>query len=128
MRLHAINFVVLGGLFLTGYTGTVVAQGQCRMPANGTVQACGTAPGYFRPQPYTANRYLIPQRTAPGSYYAPIGKNQKNWQQYNPRTGYGPVEPNPYGENGHPSPPRVVQHLMVTRVAPAVQRRRNDYR
>lgn len=122
MRYLRVCIVLLSGYFLVGLLETAAAQGVCRAPANGTVPACGTSPGYFRPQPWTLNRNFVPQRTPPGSYYAPIGPNQKNWQQYNSQ-GYGPVEPNPYGNNGVISPPRTAKHLWETRVKPAAKRR-----
>ena len=128
MKLQAITAIAAGAMFLASYAGSASAQGQCRGPAAGTVQACGTAPGYFRPQPYTLSPNYIPKRAEPGSYYAPIGRNQENWQQYNQSSGYGPVEPNPYGKNGQLSLPRTAKHVAVTRVGPAIERRRNNER
>ncbi len=97
-------------------SGEVKAQGMCYAPATGTVQACGTGPGYFRPQPYTLNRRFMPVRTPPGSYYAPIGPTGANWQQFNVRGGYGPVEPNPYSRGGLLGGPRTFNHLYQTRM------------
>lgn len=94
----------------------VKAQGMCYAPATGTVQACGTAAGYFRPQPYTLNRHFIPMRTPPGSYYAPIGPTGANWQQFSVRNGYGRVEPNPYSRGGLLGGPRTINHLYQTRI------------
>ena len=75
MRRIAVYLAVLSGY--CAFAGTQVqAQGMCQGPARGTVQACGTGTGYFRPQGYTANRYFVPQRAAPGSYYAPLGRKE----------------------------------------------------
>ena len=105
----------LVGSVLGGVSGAS-AQGMCYDRARGTVAACGTGPGYFRPQPYTLNRYFIPQRAPPGSYYAPIGPTGANWQQFNTRSGYGPVEPNPYSRGGWLGGPRTFNHLYQTRI------------
>lgn len=100
------------------------AQAQsCMNIARGAVPACGTAPGYFRPQSWTLSPQFVPQRAPQGSYYAPLGANGQNWQQYQaPTRTYGPVEPNPYGQNGYLSPPRVINHVYTTRVQPRIVR------
>jgi hypothetical protein len=96
-------------------------------PPPGTVPACGNAPGYFRPQTVTVSPRFVPERT--DNLYAPTGPNGKYWNQYDPRSGqYGPREPNPYGQNGYLSPPRVLNHLYNTRIAPGIQRRETEGR
>ena len=125
LRLAGLLALLMGLLYAT----SAQAQGRCKAPqgrAPGTVAQCGTAPRQFRPQPYTVNNYLVPQRTPRGSYYAPFGPNQSQWQQFDARTGeYGPVEPNPYGKNGRLSPSRTTRHLYETRVKPRVNRLRD---
>lgn len=84
----------------------------------GTVAACGTAPGYYQPQPYTLSQGggYVP---GPNVYYAPTGPQQRSWYQYYPSSNsYGPREPNPFGQNGRLSPPRTAHHLYHTRVRP----------
>jgi hypothetical protein len=107
-------------LAFVGSTCAVQAQNTCsveRAP-QGTVPACGTGPGQYRPQPWTLSREGVPERTN-GSMYAPSGPRQENWNQYDPSTGrYGPAEPNPYNQNGNLSVPRVIKHLYTTRIKP----------
>lgn len=88
------------------------------------VNACGTAPGYFRPQGWTVNRYFVPQRAPAGSYYAPVGPNGAYWRQFSTQRGYGPQEPNPYSNNGYlMNPYRIGKHVYTTRIAPGLRRR-----
>ncbi len=87
--------------------------------------ACGYGPGQFRPQGYTLNSRFIPERAAPGSYYAPIGPNGQYWRQFSVSRGYGPQEPNPYSNNGMlMNPYRIGNHVYHTRIVPRVQQYR----
>jgi hypothetical protein len=88
-----------------------------RGPPPGTVAACGTAPGYYRPQPFTLTSRGRPTRNTNNTYYAPVGPKQKDWYQYYPSSNtYGQKEPNPFNEKGHLSIPRTTRHLYVTRI------------
>jgi hypothetical protein len=105
---------------------SVGAQNRCvdtRLPPFGTYPACGMAPGYYRPQPYTLrDRRVVP---TPGSWYAPSGPRQRSWNQYDARSGnYGPREPNPFDERGRLSIPRASRHIYETRIAPRLRRNR----
>lgn len=120
-----IAFGLLPAIAFAGGLASTAAQAQQNMcrddrtTPRGTVAACGTAPGYYRPQPYTMSARGVPERAPPGSWYAPSGPRQQDWNQYNSKTGtYGPREPNPYDERGRLSPPRAVKHLYTTRVQP----------
>lgn len=131
MRLVGTLLVWIAGAMLVSHAPEAQAQGQCTLHggASGTVPACGTAPGYFRPQTWTMSPNFVPQRPPSGSYYAPIGPNGRSWKQYDAGSGkYGPVEPNPYGTNGRLSPSRTLRHVYETRVKPRIQRRYNSYR
>jgi hypothetical protein len=97
-------------------TFVVYSQNRSRTVPVGTVPACGTVSGYYRQQPVTLSSNFRVVRN-PGTYYAPSGQNQRNWNQYYPNeNSYGPTEPNPYNRNGRLSPTRVVRHLYTTRV------------
>lgn len=114
---------VLVVVLLVGIASEASAQSTCYQPAQGVYLACGTGPGYFRPQPYTLSGGFPPKIIMnPGAYYAPIGSNQQNWQQYYPPTGqYGAVEPNPFNNYGQLSPGRTARHLYVTRIEPRLR-------
>ena len=124
MRLHHLGPALISLAAVTIPTA-VSAQGKCSngSPPAGTYAACGYAPGYYRPQPYTVNRYGVPERTR-NSWYAPSGPRQRDWNQYDGNSNtYGPREPNPYNERGRLSPPRTARHLYETRVRPWINRR-----
>lgn len=118
--------LLLASLIGASVSTSAVAQNKCTngSPPAGTYAACGYAPGYYRPQPYTLTRDGRPVR-ARNSWYAPTGRNQRDWNQYDgDRNTYGPREPNPYNERGRLSPGRTARHLYQTRVRPWVERRR----
>ena len=116
--------LVLSVMAMAAPLSFALAQSSTTCPA-GTVPACGTKPGYFRPQPHTLTANWPPRVVHnPGTYYAPIGRNQQYWHQYYPKTNtYGPKEPNPYNAQGQLSAPRVVRHLMYTRDRPQLTNR-----
>jgi hypothetical protein len=90
----------------------------------GTYAACGYAPGYYRPQQHTLRNGRV-ERAPGGSWYAPSGRRQQHWNQYDSnKREYGPREPNPYGRNGRLSVPRSVNHVVRTRVIPRLRRNR----
>jgi hypothetical protein len=106
-----------------------IGQGSIQIPP-GTYPACGTGPGFYRPQSVTLSGGFPPKIIRnPGTYYAPTGDRLQYWNQYYPTTNtYGPREPNPYSANGNLSVTRTFNHLYHTRVVPAVQRRVTQYR
>jgi hypothetical protein len=114
MRVSTYAALLAGAISSSAFSHSAEAQTACYRYVN----ACGPAPGYFRPQGVTVNRYFVPE-AAPGSFYAPIGPNGAYWRQFNPQTGYGPQEPNPYSQNGMLiNPYRIGKHLWITRIAP----------
>lgn len=85
----------------------------------GTVAACGSAPGYYRPQGVTLSGGFPPRVATTSAYYAPIQGQPQYWRQYYPSSGqYGPREPNPFNSAGRLSPVGVPRHLFYTRVMP----------
>lgn len=121
MRVASVGVLVLAAIGITvGWTREAGAQNACLRYVN----ACGNAPGYFRPQGWTLNQNFVPQPAPSGSYYAPVGPNGAYWRQWNSRTGLGPVEPNPYSNNGRlMNPYRIGKHVYTTRIVPRIQRR-----
>jgi hypothetical protein len=115
------NVAIVASMFLStfGWQGMQPASAQNACYYN--YQACGYAPGYFRPQGLTVNRYIVPQYAPPGSWYAPVGPNGGYWRQWNSGAGYGPQEPNPYSNNGYlMNPYRVTRHVWTTRIQPRI--------
>jgi hypothetical protein len=94
-----------------------------RIVPRGTYAACGNAPGYYRPQPYTLRDGRVVR--TPNSWYAPSGPRQRYWNQYDAESRtYGPREPNPFNERGRLSIPRTTRHLYETRIRPRFRRGR----
>gem|GEM_PF-3459268 len=119
MRRLVLTIVVVA--FASLYTSSARAQGRCTNPRStpaGTIAACGRTPGTFRPQPVTLSGGFPPRIVKrPGTWYAPVGRNQRDWHQYDPGTRtYGPREPNPFDRRGNLSPSRAIRHLITTRV------------
>lgn len=127
-RWKCFAFVAFVGLTGAAVPGVANAQeNRCvdpRAVPTGTYAACGRAPGYYRPQPYTLNRYGVPVRS-PNSWYAPHGPGQRYWNQYDAESRtYGPRERNPYNRWGTLDPWTTGRHLYDTRVRPRIERRR----
>ena len=92
------------------------SQGTRQLPAR-TYPACGIESGYYRPQRISLSAEFPPRRVQTTTYYAPSGRNQRNWNQYYPKTNtYGPTEPNPFNANGTRSNLRSIRHLIHTRL------------
>lgn len=104
--------------FLILLITNVTSQAQNSNIPAGTIPACGTGNGYYKPQPRTLTSGFPPRIVRnPGTYYAPSGSKQKNWNQYYPKSNtYGTTEPNPFNSKGKQSITRTIRHLYVTRV------------
>jgi hypothetical protein len=95
----AMSGVAAGALAVALFAATEPQPAHAQQACYEVYQACGTRPGYFRPQPVcrTPGQPWLPTSNCAGQYYAPVGNGQY-WVQARGSNNYRPerVEVNPF--------------------------------